>query len=190
MVKFQSIKMEENKNNNSNFIENLLKIANSFFKPIVEIINNPKFKIFAEQFIFLSDNIEDRINLLDKYNWFIPDSISFIDFQKFIFLLLNENITQNQIDKAFLDFYFGNNFKELEFIINNLKENMEEERFLIIKDCFNVLKDNFENKNYNSSNLIIPTLLIHIDRYRLDVEKDYLKEKIGNLKIKKKLLKF
>lgn len=200
--------MEENKNNNSNLIENLQGLSSSFYEilePIVKSINSirnnliktintPEFEDLAKKIIFFANNHEkfneklsEKFNeankLLDTYNWFIPDSISFYDFQEKIFtLLIKENITQNDIDKAFLDFYFGNNFEELEDVVNNLKENIEEDRFLIIKDCFNILKDNFESKNCNCFNIIIPTLLIHIDRYRLDVEKDYLKSKNRKLK--------
>jgi len=69
---------------------------------------------------------------------------------------------RGKIDRIFINYYSDNNYENLDLLVKGLTRNkLLLPRMKIITDCLMVLKQN--NKQYNSSNVIIPALIAQID---------------------------
>lgn len=113
---------------------------------------------------------EEAFRVLKKYKWFISPQTPLIFLFDVVEIEKKVGNQQNAINKLFVDHYSDNNFIELEKLIEGWEENeVFKSRIKIFRDCVFALKS--KRKNYNPSNLVIPTLIAQIE----GIIKDFMK---------------
>jgi hypothetical protein len=116
---------------------------------------------------------KEAIRILRKYKWIISFSMS----DDFIFEVVRVTRLKgnhySKINNLFINYFSENNYKELSKLVITWKNNpLFQRRMKIFRDCIFALKIN--EAEFNSSNIVLPTLISQID----GVLNDYMK-KIG-----------
>lgn len=145
---------------------------------------------FLEGVLVLSEIEEKSAPILRKYGWFISDSVNDEFLIEILEFISKNNVTQHELDKKFIEYYSANNFEKINSIIDKLKnDGIHESRITIFNDCLNILRVTIGTE-INSSNLVIPTLLAHIDRLKRDAQEELKKLRSVPPKENKILLHF
>jgi len=111
--------------------------------------------------------------ILRKYKWFISPHAP-LDFVRVVLEIAADGKRHDKdINKLFLHYYTSHNWSGIENMIKSWGSNkLLKKRCKIIRDCFNAIR--LTDNKLNSSNVILPTLIIQIDGSINDflIEKD------------------
>ena len=106
---------------------------------------------------------------LKKYNWFINSSMP----SSFIAETAKANNAKDMKD-LFISYHTYNNFSTLNYYcIEWNKKPLFKRRMKILRDAINLFIKNYDNKNVNINNIIIPVLINQIE----GIKHDYMKSK-------------
>lgn len=165
-------------------------------QPLLEIVQSPEYfknmQKLADRFKALehfNQTMDSSAPLLRDYHWLIPNSMSYRYIRNDIFAVLTSgDVNQSKIDDVFVAYYTHNNFENMDQVLENCRENgMEIERLQIIQDCILILRNQVDAEEVNVHNLIIPTLMVHLDRLYGDIRKLFIER--YNLTSKKSMSK-
>jgi hypothetical protein len=116
---------------------------------------------------------QKAVSVLQRYKWFISPSLP----PTFVFEVMELDKRKGRQDKAvnkfFIDYFSGNQWKNLEAMVSGWEnKTLLEKRIKILKDCIFILKTS-SNKKVNPVTAILPTLISQID----GLLSDYLNSK-------------
>lgn len=160
------------------------KILNSIL-PQMEIIQNwidQNQKLFANFFRayqILEDSlkryhttIEEANKILKKYKWFVSLSLPDSFYGAILEIESTGKNKKKKINKLFIDYFSGNNFKYLEELVESWKSHSRfKSRMRIFRACIQTLQR--AKKGDNPSNVIIPALIAQIDGIINDIVDSY-----------------
>lgn len=106
---------------------------------------------------------QKAVGVLQKYKWFISPSLP----TTFVFRVMELDKRKGRQDKVvnkfFIDYFSGNQWKNLEAMVSGWEnKKLLEKRIKILKDCIFILKSS-SNKKVNPVTAILPTLISQID---------------------------
>jgi len=105
----------------------------------------------------------EAIAILRKYKWFISPSMPTVLVFQIVKLDKNEGRQDKHVNKLFIDWFSSDNWENLEDMVTSWEsEPLLKKRMKILKDCVNTLKQ-VEDKQINTANVILPTLISQID---------------------------
>lgn len=138
------------------------------------IDNIGKIVIKAAQHFKLTE--KEVVLILKKYKWFITPSMPIYLIYEIIKIDRQGIQTYKKVNKLFISYFFGNNFKELKDMLLRWKNSVFfKKRMKIIKDCIYFVISN-QNRNINVVNVVLPSLIAQID----GIINDYLVYKTGH----------
>jgi len=110
---------------------------------------------------------QEAIQILRKYKWFITPSLPLT----FIFTVVKigrrKGNQRKAINRLFVDYFSSNNFENLEKLVDGWEtKEIFKPRIKIFRDCVFVMR-NAKGK-YNSSTIVLPTLIAQIDGIRIE----------------------
>jgi hypothetical protein len=112
------------------------------------------------------DYIKNIHPILTKHNWFISPNVDFT-LKHYISKNLNRQADPELfLNKVFVYFFTAGNFQFLDYLLGSWYcYSKVGDRFPILEECVNVLKDSMNNNSYikNPHYVIIPTLISQID---------------------------
>lgn len=173
-------------NNDINNIMSLSTYIEKYSLPIIQPFIQFQFN-WINQFRNIFDGIQESLEkirvtaeeadeILKKYKWLISPSLP-LDFTSRV-IKINNDITipktskYHQINKEFVAYLSGDNYTNLQDIINSWDKNqLFKPRMKIFRDSLELLKKS--QKRVNTNNFIIPTLIAQID----GIISEYLKLK-------------
>lgn len=110
---------------------------------------------------------QEAIKILRKYKWFISPSLPINIVFEVVKIGSKDGNQRKAINRLFIDYFSSNKFKNLDLLVEKWETNIIfRTRMKIFKDCILIMK-NAKGK-YNSSNLVIPTLISQIDGIRIE----------------------
>lgn len=153
----------------------LNSISNTIYKSLIPQIdiwsdwtsrNRSIFQNFDQQWQKFEDKYkiaqEEAIKCLKKYKWFMTPSLP-INFIFMAIKICRRGGNQNKhMNKLFIDYFFDDNFAELENLVEKWKnKKIFSRRMKVLRDCVSALK--YAENKFNPSNVVIPTLIAQID---------------------------
>lgn len=157
------------------FLSDYLKPVDSLFRWVEH--NNGIFDSIGKYWYDFQDRYRIAENkafkILKKYKWFVTPSLPL----SFVFEVVKQGSKKgNQrktINKLFIDYFYANNFVELENFLATWSTNpIFKPRIKILKDCVIALK---ESRQSNAANVILPTLIAQIEGIFIEL----CKQKVG-----------
>ncbi len=153
--------------------QSLAKIINESLKPQIDFWQKwaEQNKRIFDSFSNFWTEFQQKYNiaeqkaarLLRKYKWFITPSMPL----PFVFQVVKLGEKQGRQDKAinklFIKYFEANNWRNLESMVENWKNNLLlRKRYKILSDCVDTLKL-ASKKKINIANVVLPTLITQID---------------------------
>lgn len=153
--------------------QTLSKIINESLKPQIDFWQNwaAQNKSIFDSFTNYWSEFQQKYNIaeqeatriLRKYKWFITPSMPLT----FVFEVVKLGEKPGRQDKAinnlFIEYYEANNWRNLEAMVNDWKNNpLLKKRYKILADCVETIKF-ASKKKINVANVVLPTLITQID---------------------------
>lgn len=122
-----------------------------------------KFAYFWEEFEANYNIAEAKaVRILKKYNWFVSPSLPYDFVYEAVKLGRKRGNKLAAMNSLFWDYFSDNNFKNLSSMVRGWSGNpLFKGRMKILRDC--VASFRHAKPNANPSNLVVPTLIAHID---------------------------
>lgn len=149
--------------------------------------NAERFRLIEEHLKQVKLTIKEADQILTEYKWIITPSLPIQFVTQVTIVYHNDKLEKREkrkeINRLFIEFFTENNCKNLSLMVESWKGNpLFKKRMKIIRNCVWAMKNS--SKQFNASNLVIPTLTSQID----GLISDYLIQNgwVYNLSLNKK----
>ncbi len=139
----------------------------TYFDDLFQQIRN-----FSESLRINDIDLKYADKILKKYKWFLSFSLPISFYFDVLEIEKSGNQKSMRINNLFFDYFFEDNYKELNELVESWKNNpLFQPRMKIFRSCVKTLKRSKERDN--PSNVVIPVLIAQIDGIQKEIYAKY-----------------